>query len=302
MKLIKTYFVPHKIPLMNTKFIRIYQGDWASKNAFLSRIMSIWLPPLPAPNAGCKPTLDMYIMLITEGVLQGITPCVHSWNLTKIEIDMIKALAERGDIVIKPANNGGAIVVWLADKYISEANRWQHGTPYETSAWPKKGLHRPYYPHPPWSSKQAWIPHTNKQTLTNSTSLPKSTKSALISYMWWTYQADLSCSTPHPLRITKDLNSTNAFGSNIIVSTLDVTLLYTSIPHCDSINSLKDTIAGCNISRHPEAFLALMGLILDLNCLEFSGDYFLQIHGISIGTSSPHICQHIHGYPRKRLK
>ena len=44
-------------------------------------------------------------------------------NLTESELSALKSLLARNDIVIKPADKGGALVVWRADLYRDEAHR-----------------------------------------------------------------------------------------------------------------------------------------------------------------------------------
>ena len=44
-------------------------------------------------------------------------------NLTKSELSALKSLRARNDIVIKPADKGGALVVWRGDLYGDEAHR-----------------------------------------------------------------------------------------------------------------------------------------------------------------------------------
>ena len=44
-------------------------------------------------------------------------------NLTEAEFSALKTLRARDDIVIKPADKGGALVVWRADLYRNEAQR-----------------------------------------------------------------------------------------------------------------------------------------------------------------------------------
>ena len=44
-------------------------------------------------------------------------------NLTLEEIKALKSLQTRDDIIIKPADKGGAIVVWKRELYIEEAQR-----------------------------------------------------------------------------------------------------------------------------------------------------------------------------------
>ena len=46
-------------------------------------------------------------------------------NLSSQEWAALKNLSKRNDIVVKPADKGGAVVVWRSDLYQKEA-LWQH--------------------------------------------------------------------------------------------------------------------------------------------------------------------------------
>jgi hypothetical protein len=39
------------------------------------------------------------------------------------ELEALRSLRSRDDVVIKPADKGGAVVVWRKDLYLAEANR-----------------------------------------------------------------------------------------------------------------------------------------------------------------------------------
>lgn len=102
--------------------------------------------------------------------------------------------------------------------------------------------------------------------------------------------------TLHFLRAISDLNSTNTFDSNAILTTVDVTLLYANIPQCDGIDLLRDTVADSNVSGPMEVFPTLIDLIFKLNYFEFWLFSTDRQHKYR-HTGSPHVCQHIHEYP-----
>ena len=47
----------------------------------------------------------------------------HKLNLTANERDVLASLLNNSDLVIKPADKGGAVVVWCKDLYLLEGQR-----------------------------------------------------------------------------------------------------------------------------------------------------------------------------------
>lgn len=73
------------------------------------------------PRAGENKSLDVYI----NATRSDISKCNFSWdkkhnNLTQEENEALKTLKTRTDIVVKPADKGGATVVWDKSLYIEE--------------------------------------------------------------------------------------------------------------------------------------------------------------------------------------
>ena len=81
---------------------------------------SSWTPP-----EGQHPSLDVFISkcrIDINNILNNHVTSMHS-NTSSEDRNAIKRLQERKDIVIKPADKGGAIVVWRRDLYLQEALR-----------------------------------------------------------------------------------------------------------------------------------------------------------------------------------
>ena len=77
------------------------------------------------PLEGQHPPLDVFISKCRfdiNNILSNRITSIHS-NTSSEDRNAIKRLQEREDIVIKPANEGGAIVVWRRDLYFREALR-----------------------------------------------------------------------------------------------------------------------------------------------------------------------------------
>ena len=78
---------------------------------------SKWIPP-----SGSFPALDHYIDRCRAEIDQiDFSSPVKRQNLSREELLTLRSLRNRSDIVIKPADKGGAIVVWRRDLYEQEA-------------------------------------------------------------------------------------------------------------------------------------------------------------------------------------
>ncbi|XP_069035229.1 uncharacterized protein [Lepisosteus oculatus] len=76
------------------------------------------------PSSGRFPPVDYFINQCTNQAPKALSiPSKHRSNLTQGENQALQSLRNRDDIVIKPADKGGAVVVWRKDLYIFEASR-----------------------------------------------------------------------------------------------------------------------------------------------------------------------------------
>lgn len=298
--------------------IREYFGDTPQQNNDELRAPSDW-----TPNHGREPALDMYIKLVTKDIIQGVSTNKHDHNLTSTQRNIVKTLANRDDIVIKPADKGGSIVIWPTKKYISEAHRQlgntQHYlkldhdptkeyttlinntlrdlydrqlitrtdldylTPTNTNAGRFYLLPKIHKLHP----SQLYTADIPGRPIVSNNNTPTERLSKFLDHHLKHIPTRLPShvqDTPHLLRIIRDLNNTHAFDNNTILATLDVTSLYTNIPHSDGITSLRDVLRNPITKKDPQALLTLIDLVLKYNYFEFNNEYFLQIHGTSMGT------------------
>jgi hypothetical protein len=70
-----------------------------------------------------------------------------------------------------------------------------------------------------------------------------------------------------------------------VLVSLDVTSLYTNIPHEDGINACREAWDTRTVKDPPtDALVKLLTLILKCNNFEFNGQHFLQIQGTAMGT------------------
>ena len=80
---------------------------------------SLW-----TPTDGQFSALDHYIDRCRRSICSlDYSKRVNYSNLSPEERQSSRELRRRNDIIIKPADKGGAVVVWSSDLYIQEANR-----------------------------------------------------------------------------------------------------------------------------------------------------------------------------------
>ena len=84
--------------------------------------------------------------------------------------------------------------------------------------------------------------------------------------------------------ITK-LQSLNNIPEGTLLVTLDVSSLYTNIPHHEGIEACTEALNTRTIQQPPTEDLAeLINQILTKNNFEFGDQHFLQVHGTAMGT------------------
>ncbi len=99
----------------------------------------------------------------------------------------------------------------------------------------------------------------------------------------------LVAQTPSYLKDTTDflqmLSSITTLPPGCILMTLDVSSLYTNIPHDEGMTACRRALDTRPSPDPPTPYLLrMMELILPLNNFEFNGDYYLQIQGTAVGT------------------
>ncbi|XP_063406271.1 uncharacterized protein LOC134690225 [Mytilus trossulus] len=83
----------------------------------------------------------------------------------------------------------------------------------------------------------------------------------------------------------RKMESMNPLPPETLLVTLDVTSLYTNIPHDDGIQSCREIWDSRNTLEPPtECLVQLLTLVLKCNNFTFNGDNYLQINGTAMGT------------------
>jgi hypothetical protein len=81
------------------------------------------------------------------------------------------------------------------------------------------------------------------------------------------------------------MESMNPLPSGTILVSMDVTSLYTNIPHNDGIEACREAWDQRAVKEPPtECLVQLLALVLKHNNFTFNGEHFLQINGTAMGT------------------
>ena len=238
---------------------------------------------------------------------------MDSINLSIKELEALRRLKTRDDIVIKPADKGGAVCVWSKDKYIEEGERQLRDERFYKKLENDKT-----------ESIQKDIVHVLEQMI-DEEKLPKKAKSLIVRaprcaafYLLPKIHkenipgrpvvSNISCptyhiskflssqlkpivrscpgyikDTTHLLQKIEDLNVNGREFKTLF--TLDVKGLYTNIPNETGLQALKYYLDRREEKEIPtDVLLRLAELVLTVNCVEFNGEYYSQVSGTMMGT------------------
>jgi hypothetical protein len=233
--------------------------------------------------------------------------------MTPEEATALRHLKNRNDIVIKPADKGGAVVVWQKSLYLEEAQRHlsdatfykplSKDTTHDNGLLVEKSVNREIamgnlpdgasnlvVPHPRCSRfylvPKIQKPNTPGRPIVSACSCPTELISLYVDQILQPIVQQLPTfikDTTHILKLFNNL--TLPISSDTHLFTLDVKSLYTVIPNSDGLKALQWFLDQRH-SLHPptSTILRLAELVLTLNCFVFNNKYFQQIGGISMGT------------------
>lgn len=265
------------------------------------------------PKPGVVPALDYYIDSCTKQITQlQRRPLRHS-NLSPGEQKALQELKDRTDIVIKPADKGGAVVVWRRDLYLQEAKSQLSNTTFY-SPIPKRttkpdnalmrktiktaidNCHLPAQAlyavkQEPRESLFYLLPKIHKannpgRPIVSACSCPTVLISDLLDLIFQplvsllpTYVKD----TTHALNLLRNF-SFPSDGTERHVFTMDIVSLYTNIPHNDGLQAVNHFLKMSSFNLHIPTIMRLTELVLTLNSFAFDGGHFKQQSGVAMGT------------------
>jgi hypothetical protein len=268
------------------------------------------------PFTGQNKILDQVIDKCTHDIndyLLNHRRCTTN-NLNSDERKALQSLRNNKDIIIKPADKGGAVVAWSRDLYVGEATRQlSDSTTYKKLSKNPTESHQQIVKSTVLDLiKQGELPATATNLINTNPDtasfymLPKVHKPnnpgrPIISahscptvfiadyldqiiqpmvHQLPTFVQDSS----HALRI---LNNLHLDGTSNLLFTIDVTSLYTSIPHNEGLAALRYHLERrTNKTPSTDTILRLTELVLNLNNFSFEDQHYLQTKGVAMGSKA----------------
>lgn len=304
MKLHAHFNDPNKAFLNNDS---ILDNTFDPFSSYEMKVPSNWTPPCPYQGVSnfierCKTDTDRILS----------TSASSRHNLTHGEKVALNKLRKRDDIVVKPADKGGAVVVWKKDLYLAEAKKqlcddnFYSKCSYDRTSENNKVIHdiinkeieesrlpasaKNLFVEEPRTSRFYLLPKIHKvnnpgRPIVSACSCPTEIISKFLDDTlrhYVTFLPSYVKNTTHVLNLMKKVSFSP--DSKPVLFTMDVKSLYTVIPHRDGLNALK-----YHLDENPTLFptisiLRLAELVLTLNHFEFNGEFFDQISGVSMGT------------------
>ena len=239
-------------------------------------------------------------------------------NLSKERYKAIKDLACNKEIVIKPADKGGAIVILDKKDYLAEGYK-QLSDPkvykkldksktiefhhmickylehcYQVEREISKDTFLYLSDFIPKSARLYLLPKIHKKTrpppgrpVISSNGCPTERISEFVDFFLKPYV----CKTKSYIKDTNDfllkLQSLGKIEGNSILFTLDVVSLYTNIPTEFGLKWISDFLDQHRLhSKKPsnDMLIKLLEYVLTCNEFTFNEEYFLQLYGTAIGT------------------
>ena len=276
------------------------------------RTRSKFTPPPPDNSNLTEYISQIYHDLKTQHTQQK----QHKPNITSTDLHSINQLKNNNDIIIKPADKGGAIVIWPKKDYLTEAYRQLNNTNHyqRISDDPTPQIQQQIKTLVKKMHDDQLIDDTTNKFLSpeNTTNtptlylLPKIHKPdipgrpiisgcggptvKLSQYADFILKPLLQ-NIPSYIQDTTDFlkrifSLNDNLPTGIILITIDVKSLYTNIPNDEGIKACIDMLKENNPSdKHTEHITDILSLILKQNFFTFNHEYFLQIHGTAMGTA-----------------
>ncbi|XP_075440576.1 protein-L-isoaspartate O-methyltransferase domain-containing protein 1 isoform X1 [Ascaphus truei] len=238
-------------------------------------------------------------------------------NLNYDERHAVKTLKQNKNIIIRAADKGGGIVVLDYLYYKEEVKRQlaDEETYMRLSRDPTLTYKADIDSIIQLGITNGWISEDTGKFLTQQHpkmpvlyTIPKIHKSVthppgrqiisarsslchpLSQYVYFYLQPLVACMATY-VKDTTDfmahINNLTFDPSKCILFTLDVTSLYTNIPHREGLDAIRSKLSNRTITTGPpsEFLLLLMEIILNKNFFRFERTYYLQLSGTAMGSN-----------------
>ena len=234
-------------------------------------------------------------------------------NLTKEEINSLNKLTKREDIIITKADKGGAVVIINVEDYLKEAKRQLDNTEFyqkvgndltETHAeivnkaiknFAKEKLlpeqvAKALLVEDPKTAKFYLLPKIHKKNnpgrpITNAIGCATSTIAEFVNFQLQPLVEKLKSFIKDTTEFLSLLAKIDTLPEDAILVTMDVSALYTNIPHNEGINAVAQTLEeDKSFTGSTRVIIKFLSLVLNLNNFSFNDQNYLQIKGCSMGS------------------
>ena len=268
---------------------------------------SHWQPPRQGHD------LETFVSSVESDIASHKPPKPIHDNLTKEERNALHSLQRRSDIVIKPADKGSAVVVMDRDHYVSEAERQLNDSTYyelldhdPTDEFAKKVSEaieemfddgyiteknmRYLIVDQPKAGRFYLLPKIHKagnpgRPIVSANGHPTEKISEFVDLHLQPHVNSLPSYLKDTTDYLRKLQESGPIPPETLLVSLDVTSLYTNIPHEDGIRACKEAWEERPVKDPPtEILVKLLTLILKCNNFDFKGKHYLQVQGTAMGT------------------
>ncbi|XP_074608682.1 uncharacterized protein LOC141863093 [Acropora palmata] len=255
-------------------------------------------------------------------------------NLSQAERLALRNLRRRTDVVIKPADKGGAVIVWARPLYIQEAQKQLSDRRFydKFSADPLQACQRKVKSTindmiatcalPP-SAKNLVLttPHTSRfyllpmihnpnnpgRPIVSACSCPTENISAYLDEVLAPFVKSVPTyvkDTNHALHIFDSFRFDTATPGHHFLFTMDVKSLYTVIPHDCGLQELAYFLDKRDIKEPSTSTLTrLAELVLTLNSFSFNNEFYRQLGGVAMGSKmGPNYACLFVGYVEQQIR
>lgn len=269
-----------------------------------------WTPPSQRDKC-----LDLYIKAVQDDIISAYeerSPCRK--NLSKREEAALSTLSSLPDIIIKPADKGGAIVILNKTDYLNEAYRQLNDTSFyravssdPTSVFKQnvqerlsslvrerkitETTARSLLPLNPVPGRFYLLPKIHKKDHPGRPIVSAiGTVTENLSSFVDTLIKDIPGTLPSYIKDTTDFLRhilDLRIPANSLLVTMDVASLYTNIPQEGGVKAaiqLYEESESPNKPVDSETLEELLKMILEMNNFEFDDKHFIQTNGTSMGT------------------
>lgn len=304
---LRSFFTTSSVSLTQPSAATVSR-DASVKSHF--RPKSTFMPPVP------NPSVQTFCRLVDQEVSDQFSRTTHFYpNLSTRERDALRALSEDDSIVIKPADKGGAVVIQDKAAYRNEilhqlgdqefysplmsdpTNRFfnmikrtlnngkseNYITNNEFDFLLQSHPVRPLFYTLPKIHKKSEGIIPGRPIVAGCQSLTE----AISQYVDW-YIKPIVWTLPSYLRDTSDFLSKLLdveISENDILCTMDVTSLYTNIPHDLGLSALEHYLKMRDADAPPATFLwDLAHIVLTMNYFKFENKFYHQVKGTAMGS------------------